>query len=94
MMSANRYIPIVSPIPTCIAQMQINQVLRVLLFQTKNGYPISNTQINTPAAGNRYLHPASISGLMMLNGGRISARHIFEPSHHPLPKHFVKPLKK
>ena len=38
----------VRPIPTCIPQMQISQIFRVLLFQIKNGYPISSRQINIP----------------------------------------------
>src|SRR4030095_556205 len=92
--SAKRYIPIIKPIPACIAQMQLNQILRVLLLQMKKGYPISNTQINIPATGNRYFHLTKASGSITLNGGRISARHTLEPSHHPRPKHLARPLKK
>src|SRR5439155_5590286 len=94
MMSAKRYIPIVSPIPAFTSQIQISQIFRILLFQMKNGYPISRKQMNTPAAGNRYFHLMSISGSTTLKGGRMRERHMFEPSHHPLPRHFVRPLKK
>ena len=37
MISAKRYIPMVRPIPACIAQVQISQVFRVLLLQINNG---------------------------------------------------------
>jgi hypothetical protein len=94
MMRAKRYIPIMSPLPACIAQMQISQIFRVLLFQMKKGYVISKRQINIPATGNRDFHRSSISGSMTLKGGRIRARHTLEPSHHPLPRHLVRPLKK
>ena len=52
MTNAKRYIPMVKPIPTCMAQMQINQIFRVWLFQIKNGYVISKRQIKIPAIGN------------------------------------------
>ena len=94
MMNAKRYIPMVRPIPTCIAQILINQIFRVLLFQIKNGYPISNRHVKIPATGKRYFHLMSISGSIMLKGGRMRARHTLDPSHHPLPKHFARPLKK
>src|SRR5215467_1429625 len=81
MMSAKRYIPIATPIPTCIAQMQISQIFLVLLFQIKNGYVISKRQTNIPATGNRYFHLTSISGSTMLKGGRMSARHTLDPFH-------------
>jgi hypothetical protein len=35
--SANRYIPIVSPIAACIAKMQASQKNRVFLIQMKTG---------------------------------------------------------
>ncbi len=63
---------------------------RVLVFQIKNGYPISNSEIKIRATGKRYFHVMKISGSMMLKGGRMGARHTFEPSQYPLPKHFVK----
>ena len=37
MMNAKRYMPMVSPIARCIAQMHINQIPRVLRFQIKMG---------------------------------------------------------
>src|SRR5439155_21306904 len=92
-MSANRYIPIVTPIAMCIPQMQISQIFRVLSFQIKNEYPISKRQTNIPATGNRYFHLTRISGSIMLKGGRMRERHILEPSHHTLQRHFVKQLK-
>jgi len=52
MIRAKRYIPIVTPIPMCIAQMQTNQIFRVWLFQIKNGYVISKRQTTIPATGN------------------------------------------
>ena len=94
MTSAKRYIPMVTPIPTCIAQMQISQIFLVLLCQIKNGYVISKRQINIPATGNRYFHLTSISGSTMLKGGRMRARHTLDPFHQPGPRHFVRPLKK
>src|SRR5260370_27924461 len=42
--SANRYIPIVTPIAKCIPQMQISQTFRVFSFQIKNGYPIRSEE--------------------------------------------------
>src|SRR5262245_52163156 len=94
MTSAKRYIPMVKAIPACSVQIQINQNIRVLLPQIKNGYPISNTQVHIPATGKRYFHLTSSSGSTILKGGRIRARHTLEPSHQPLPRHFVRPLKK
>src|SRR5262249_11298547 len=94
MMSAKRYIPIVTPIPKCIAQMQISQIFLVLLFQMKNVYVISKSKINIPATGNRYFHLTIIPGSKMLKGGRMRARHTLDPFPQRGPKLFVRPLKK
>src|SRR5712692_2068757 len=94
MITAKRYIPIVSPIATCVPQMHANQIARVRRCQMKNGYPISKMQMHAPATGKRYFHLTSISGAITLKGGRIKARHKLEPSHQPLPRDFVRPLKK
>src|SRR5437016_1099005 len=37
MMDAKRYMPMVSPMAICIAEMHINQIPRVLRFQIKTG---------------------------------------------------------
>ena len=92
--SEKRYIPIATPMRRCIAHTPSSQILRVLLLQIKNGYPDSSRQTRIPASGKKSFHLTKISGSMTLNGGRMSARHTFDPSHHPLPSHFVRPLKK
>src|SRR5205814_7823212 len=94
MTSEKRYVPMATAIRSCIAQTLRSKIFRVLVLQIKNGYPNSSGQIRFPASRNRYFHVTRISGLMALNGGRISERHTFEPSHQPRPKHFVRPLKK
>ena len=94
MINAKRYIPMVSPMAMCTPQMEISQIFRVILPQIRNGYPVSRIKMKTPATGNTYLNLMSSSGAITLEGGLINARHRFEPSHHPLPRHFVKPLKK
>jgi len=94
MISAKRYIAMASPIAMCIPQMQISQIVRVFLPQIRNGYPVSRIQMKTPATGSTYFNLTSNSGAIILEGGLINARHIFDPSHQPLPEHFVRPLKK
>src|SRR2546430_3575727 len=51
-----------------IKKMLISHMFRVLLLQIKNGYPVSRTQMKTPAIGNRYFSLTSISGARMLAG--------------------------
>jgi len=87
-MNAKRYMPRVRPIARCICANACEPDVRVLFPQIKMDTRVSNRQMNTPAIGNRSFHLMSISGSIILEGGRINARQIFEPSHQPFPQTF------
>jgi hypothetical protein len=92
MTSEKNYIPIVTPMTMCIPQIPKSQIIRVLPLQMKNRYPNSSRQTRIPANG--YFHVTTISGSMTSNGGRMRARHTFNPSHQPLPRAFCQAAKK